>query len=183
MKKFKELLIKLEACENAREWAGEMTIEQVVKKCHRGDWLLWLAVKINVNNQSLFLANGHCANTVRHLMEDKRSITAVDAAIAYGEGKISKKELETTYVAANDAYIKAATVFNAAAYAAFTVNAAAYAAAYVAAYAAADAVFTAIDVADVAYVSKKANQFLTADICRQYIGQEIINKVNGLLKE
>ena len=45
------------------------------------------------NLRELTLAKGHCANTVRHLMKDQRSIDAVDAAIAFGEGKITKEEL------------------------------------------------------------------------------------------
>jgi len=52
------------------------------------------------NLRELTLAKGHCANTVRHLMKDERSIAAVDAAIAFGEGKISADELESAYAAA-----------------------------------------------------------------------------------
>lgn len=37
MKTFKELLIELKACKTACEWAGDMTIEEVVEKCHKGD--------------------------------------------------------------------------------------------------------------------------------------------------
>ena len=101
MKKFSELLRELHACSDAREWAGEMTIEEVVEKCHRGDWMLWLASRVNVDDRPLTLAKGHCANTVRHLMKDQRSIDAVDAAILYGEGKISREELNTTAAAAD----------------------------------------------------------------------------------
>ena len=49
MKNFSELLKQLHACRKAREWAGNMTIEEIVEKCHRGDWMLWLANKVNVN--------------------------------------------------------------------------------------------------------------------------------------
>ena len=158
MKTFMDILKKLNACSDARKWAGDMNIEEVVEKCHRGDWLLWLAKRIEIDHRKLTLAKGYCANTVRHLMKDQRSIDAVDAAIAYGEGKISDEELSS------------------AAYAAYAADAAAYAAAdaaYAAAYAAADA-------ADAA--AKQKNQLQTSDICRQYIGQEIIDKVNKMLK-
>ncbi len=43
MKTFKQYLESLKACDDAIEWAGDKTIEQVVAECHRGDWLLWLA--------------------------------------------------------------------------------------------------------------------------------------------
>ena len=148
MKTFKELLIELKACESARIWAGDMTIEEVVAKCERGDWLLWLAQKIDIGLQPLKLAKGHCANTVRHLMTDKRSIAAIDTAIAYGGGKATFAELK----AASDA-----------AYAAYADAYAAYA-----------------DVA-AAYAADAASRLKTADICRQYIGQLIIDRVNELL--
>ena len=159
MKNFQELLKKLHACSDAREWAGEMTIEQVAEKCHRGDWLLWLAKRVNVDDRKLTIAKGHCANTVRHLMKDNRSVDAVDAAIAYGKGEITRDELNQ-YASAADAAD--------AAYAA-----AASAAAYD--YAAAASAAASGD--------RINNQLETANICRQYIGQAIIDKVNELLKQ
>jgi hypothetical protein len=144
MKTFKELLRKLYACSNAIEWAADMTIEEVVEKCHRGDWLLWLAKKIDIDMQKLTLAKGHCAATVLHLMKDDRSKAAVQAAIDFGEGKITRKDLDNAACVAADA-------------------------AYDAAYAAAAA--------------KNKNEQQTADICRKYIGSEIITKVNEILKK
>ena len=142
MKPFQDLLKELRACEEAIEWAGDMEIEDVVDKCYRGDWLLWLANKVNVDDRKLTLAKGLCANTVRHLMKNERSVKAVDAAIAYGKGEIDRKEL-------NDA--------------AYVADAAAY--------------------ADYAYAdsARKANRMQTSNICREVIGQEIIERVNGLL--
>ena len=144
----KKLLIKLDACPGAREWAGDKTWEEIYSTCHRGDWLLWLFRKTNPDDlQLLTLANGHCGNTVRHLMKDERSIKAVDAAIAFGEGKISKGELETTAYA----YAYAASAASAAS------------AAYAAYAAAADA------------DARKENQLLTANICRQYLPIDVWN--------
>ena len=141
----KELLIKLNACKNARDWAANKSWQKIYNTCHRGDWLLWLFKKTNPDNlQLLTLAKGHCANTVRYLMKDKRSIVAVDAAIAFGEGRISKKELRTADAAAYDAADAAAAAADAAADAA----AAAYAA---------------------VAAAKKETQQKTADICRQFL--------------
>ena len=134
---FSEYLESIDACSYAIEWAGDKTIEQVVADCHRGDWLLWLAKKCGVELQPLTLAKGHCANTVRHLMTDNRSIKAVDTAIAFGEGRASREELDSAAANAN-------------------------------AYAAANA-------------DADANRLQTADICRQYIGDIIIQKVNETL--
>ena len=196
----KQLLIKLNACNEAMEWAGDKTWEEIYRTCHRGDWLLWLFKQTNPNDLRLLtLAKGHCANTVRHLMKDERSIKAVDAAIAYGEGRIDIEELNNAATTA-DAYAAA----DAAAYAAYATDA--YADAYAAAAAAAYATDAAADAADAyadAYVAadasayadayaaaayatdadayaaaaaaKKNNQQQTADICRQYLPIKIWN--------
>ena len=163
----KELLIKLKACSEAREWAENKSWEEIYNTCHRGDWLLWLFKKTNPDDlQLLTLAKGHCANTVRHLMKDERSIKAIDVAIAFGEGKATREELDNAAVdAAADAAAYAAAAAAAAADAA-AADAAAYATAYAATYAAAYAA---------TYAAKKHNQQLTADICRMYLPIEIWN--------
>jgi hypothetical protein len=150
---FTEYLKSINACSDAIEWAESKTVEEVVATCHRGDWLLWLASKCDIGLQPLTLAKGHCANTVRHLMNDDRSLKAVDTAIAFGEGRATREELDAAYAAA---YASA--------------RAAAYAAAAADAYYDADAA-AAIE-----------NRLQTADICRQYIGDLIIQKVNSITK-
>ena len=182
----KELLIKLNACKDAREWAGDKSWEEIYNTCHRGDWLLWLFKRTNPDDlQLLTLAKGHCANTVRHLMKDERSIKAVDAAIAFGEGKISRDELDASASAADDAYADAAYAAAAADAAYAYADAAAAADAADAAYAddayaayAADAAYAdAADAfaADAFAAAKKENQQLTADICRKYLPIEVWN--------
>ena len=176
----KELLIELNACQEAKDWAGDKTWEEVYNTCHRGDWLLWLLQRTNPNDlQLLTLAKGNCANTVRHLMKDERSIKAVDAAIAFGEGRISREELDEAADAAADAGYAAAW----AADAVWAARAAYYAAANAAAdaddaatYAArADAAATYAARADAAADGYEENQKLTADICRKYLPIEIWN--------
>lgn len=96
----KELLIKLDACNEAIVWASDKSWEEIYNTCYRGDWLLWLFNKTNPNDlQRLTLVKGHCVNTVRHLMKDKRSIKAVDDAIAFGNGEIDVEKLNTAYAA------------------------------------------------------------------------------------
>jgi hypothetical protein len=165
MKTFHQLLIELNACQDAREWAGDKTIEQVVQECHRGDWLLWLAKRVGVELQPLTLAKGHCANTVRHLMTNESSLKAVDTAIAFGEGKATREELD-----------KAALVLVA-------FNSAAAAADAAATY---DVIYyddDADDAAAEADAARKANQLQTADICRKYIGGLIVKNVTQMLEE
>jgi hypothetical protein len=59
----KELLIKLNAYKEAIEWAGDRTIEEIVKDCYRGDWLLWLAKKIDIELQPLTPKRNENTNT------------------------------------------------------------------------------------------------------------------------
>ena len=174
MKTLKQYLESLKACDDAIEWAGDKPIEQVVTECHRGDWLLWLAKKCGVELQPLTLAKGHCANTVRHLMTDERSVKAVDVAIAFGEGRATRDELDAAAAAAADAAAAAYADADAAADAAAYAADAAYASA-----AAAAAAYAADADADAAV----ANQQQTADICRKYIGDLIIEKVNQTLNQ
>ena len=161
----KELLKKLHACKEAREWAGDKTWEEIYTTCHRGDWLLWLFARANPEDKlQLILAAAHCVNTVRNLMRDERSRKAIDIAIRYGEGNATDGELaDAAYAAyAADAAADAAdAAADAAAYAAYAADAAADAAAY-----AADA-------------AKKKNQKLTADIVRKYLPIEIWNIERG----
>jgi len=133
-------LKKLDACNDAREWvATQKNYKEAWQNCERGDWMLWLAKRLKVDDRKLTLAKFKCANQVRHLIKDQRSIAALDAAEKYGNGEISRDEL------------------NAAAAAAYAVAAYAAAAAYaVAAYAAADAAVAAYAAADAAVAAAAA---------------------------
>jgi hypothetical protein len=126
-------------CEDALMYYNTKdSFEQAWNDCQRGDWMLWIYQRMLPDNDRLLvLTEGHCVNTVRHLMKDERSTKAVDAAIAYGEGKITKQELEDARPAARAA-ARAATR---------------------------------------AAESKKENQRQTADICRKYLTETILNHV------
>ena len=188
MKTLKDFLIKNHACKDGFDFAKDLTLEQFLETCPRGDWIFWLFVRTNPKSlKELTLAKAHCANTVRHLMKDERSTKAVDVAIAFGEGKATREELDDAAAAA--AAVPAADAAYAA-YAAARADAAyaAYAAAWAdatdtayAAYAAAaraDAAYAAYAAADAAAWAdaKKQNQKLTADICRKYLPLEIWNQ-------
>jgi len=181
-KEFEKYLISLRACNVAMSWASGKSWREVYDTCHRGDWLLWLYRRSKCYDfQKLTLAKGLCANTVRHLMKDERSLKAVDAAIAFGKGEISRDELNAAAYdaydadadAANDAAANAAYAADAnAAYAAdadaandaaanayaaaYAANDAAANAAYAAAYADADAAAYTADAAYAAYAADAA---------------------------
>ena len=98
-------LEKINACCEAREWvATQKNYKEAWQNCERGDWMLWLAKRLDVDDRKLTLAKFKCANQVRHLMKDSRSIAALDAAERYGNGEINRDELNTATAAAYAAY-------------------------------------------------------------------------------
>ena len=161
------------ACYEAREWyASQPDTRTAWETCLRGDWMLWIAAAIGVDNRKLILAKGLCANTVRHLMKDPRSVAALDAAIAYGMGEIDKIPVDTitfAYDAYDFAYFAvagdAAVVAAGAAYSAVAAVTAPDAPAVAAAVAAANAATNAAD--------RRRNEQQTADICREILTSEV----------
>ena len=143
MKTLKTFLKKHNACSDSSEFAKDLTLEQFLATCERGDWILWLFARTNPESlRELTLAKAHCANTVRHLMTDERSVEAVDVAIAFGEGRATREELNVVAADAVDAFETAS---------------------------AADAAFASAGAA----ATKKQNQKQTADICRKFLPIEI----------
>jgi len=165
-------LEKINACCEAREWvATQKNYKEAWQNCERGDWMLWLAKRLDVDDRKLTLAKFKCANQVRHLMKDSRSIAALDAAERYGNGEINRDELNTATAAAYAAYAAAAAAAyaDAAAYAAYA-DAAAAAYADAAAYAAYAAY------ADAAYAADARKESLkrSADFCREILTEEVL---------
>jgi len=98
----------------------EKIITQGCNTCCRGDWMLWILGELGVDESILRLTAAHCANTVRHLMKDKRSIDIIDFIISR-EGKQPPQEMINTAAAADyadyaadyalsDNYIKTADI-------------------------------------------------------------------------
>ena len=160
--KFKDELIDLNVCQDAIEWVGDKTKEEAFATCERGDWMLWYIAQTNmVDIRVLVGIKIECASLVKHLMEDQRSLRALEVGERFSKGLASLEELKE---AADDAF--AAADASAAAYAAYaaadSVVNAAYGDADSVAYAAyADA---AADVARRKEVLKQC-----ADIVRKHI--------------
>ena len=197
MKTFKDLLIELNACRPAIDWAEDRTIEEVLRDSYRGDWLLWLSKKLDLPLNKLTLAKARCAKTVIHLMKDQRSIDAINVAERFGLDECTLEELNAAAAnaaaAAADAAAADAAAANAAAAAAdaaaanaaaaaadaaaaYYADAAAYYAAYYAAAYYADAAAAAA--ADDADDARKNNQQQTSDICVEILGHLLIDAVN-----
>lgn len=180
----KKDLENLKACEDGIVWAEDKEWGDIHQSCNRGDWGLWFFKKTNPDDVELLtFVKGHCANTVRHLMTDQRSLNAVDTAIAFGEGKATLEELieacDSAHQAAEDIAEKIEQEDLENIVLSCTdgceeiekTNNASYSAAY-AAYAAAD--LSSDGAAAAAYASeasenKEKNLKMTAEICRKYL--------------
>jgi hypothetical protein len=92
--------------ENREYFKTKPSFEEAWNGCERGDWMLWVASKLGVDDRLLIKAQALCANTVRRLMKDSRSGDAVDAALMYAEGRISRKKLNRAASAAADAMLE-----------------------------------------------------------------------------
>ena len=194
MKTFKDLLIELNACSPAIAWVEDKNIEEVLRDSYRGDWLLWLAKKLDLPFNKLTLAKARCAKTVIHLMKNQKSIYAVNIAERFGLDECTLEELNAAaYAASAAAYADAAAyaadaAYDAASYADAYAADAAYAAAdaaadAAAATAAATAAASAAAYAADAAAARKNNQQHTSDICVEILGQLLIDAVNNNLKK
>jgi hypothetical protein len=152
-------------------------------ECERGDWLLWLCQKANLNKRQLTLAKGKIAETVKHLMKDERNINAVDVAIRYGYNEATEEELSASasaaYASANasaasayaaDASASASANASAASASANAASASAYASA-ASAYASAASAYASAS----AYAAAKiASLKRSAEIVREIVPFETI---------
>ena len=118
-------LVAIRACSDAVEWVGTRTIEQAWTACERGDWMLWLAGRIDIDRKLLVSAACACAEPALAFVRagEDRPRLAIEVARAWCVGTATLDDVRAAAAAA--------------AYAAYAAYAAAHAAN--AAYAAADA--------------------------------------------
>lgn len=170
------------ACGSSIQWIEEKNIqslEEVWHTCERGDWLLWIATKLNVDKRKLVLCAALCAHMVVR-MQDARSRDAVRVAFLWGRGKATDEQLSS----ARKAAWGAACGSGATAAAALAADAAAALAADAdgadsAVRAAALAIaWTAAD-ADAA-TDKKSNQLRTAEIARKILTNDVMKKIKEI---
>ena len=178
-------LKEMSACNEAIGWVGDRTPEQAWNECERGDWMLWIAQKKDVDLRKLTLAKARCSKLAIHLMKDERSRKAVEVAERFGLGLATIEELDEARNAAADADADADAyaAAGAAAYADYA-DAAAYAASAAAVYAAAGAAAYAADAyaadayaADAGAAAARKNILKQcADICREILSDEIMEE-------
>ena len=168
-----EWLQENKACGSSILWIEEKNIQSLEEAwniCERGDWLLWMATKLNIDKRRLVLCAALCAHTVIQYMQDSRSRNAVRIAFLWGREKVTDTQLE-----------KAKTNALVAIRAAKTVDTVTYAAAWAAAWATIpdDTIWAANAVADAA-TDKKSNQLRTAEIARKILTEDILKKIKEI---
>ncbi len=146
------------ACEPGLKWAETQSdLYELWNNCHRGDWMLWLADRLQVDKRKQVLCAALCAHTVVHLMTDRRSREAVRIAFLYGRGKATNEQLrEAREAAANAAVWAAARAADAAAAAA------------------------AIAAAVAGVTARQANLLRTAEIARKILTEEVMKKIKEI---
>ena len=169
-----QILRFLSACSESEEWAGSRTPQEAWEACPRGDWLLWLAGKLEIDRKLLVLAACDCARLALPFVPEgeQRPLKAIETAEAWTRGEASLEEVK----AAADAARASANAAYAAAYTAYTANTA-YAAAYAAVDAAnaANAVYAANAAAYAADADAKAKtQQKCAELVRARITWEMV---------
>ena len=149
--KLATLLNNHDAKNELYEFSKNLTLQEFYETCPRGDWMLQILTLTHPTKKNeLRLAAAHCANTVRHLMADKRSTDVIDYIINNNGEKPPLKLIKNAayaayaangyYAAATDAaYADSAAAYDAAAYAADAADAASASAAAAADAAAASA--------------------------------------------
>jgi hypothetical protein len=107
--KAKEILENFGACPESIKWVGDKAAHKAWETCPRGDWLMWIAEKLKVDERKMYLCTALIAHQAIHLMPDRRSRETVRAMFLYGRGKISFAELDKakynkSLIASFDAY-------------------------------------------------------------------------------
>ena len=165
-----------------RVWAGDRSIEEIVRDCPRGDWLLLLAARLHIDHRSLVLVRGCCAQMVRDRMTDDVFKQAADMAIAYGEGLDTEESLHYMW--------KRCVLKDEASEDTICANKAAMQATHHPHFDKALkpdvgwwVVYAILLAEENIYTAKESDLHKeVADVVREYIGQKIIDKVNEGLK-
>ena len=138
-----ELLRSKRACTEAIDWTAarhKMTPARMWATCPRGDWMLWIAGRVDIDRRLLVRAACDCARlSLKYVKKgEKRPLVAIQTAEKWCQGKATIKSVRSASDAADAAYAAAVAV---AAVAADAADAAVYVsyAAYAAAADAADA--------------------------------------------
>lgn len=184
MNEIQTKLLKLYACEDALQWAGDYdTFLAAWRACDRGDWVLWLAAKLKVERPLLVKAACQCARLALPYTQDDRPLKAIETAERWASGDpgVSIHALQVAALPALAAFYATEAAFYAARAARAATDRAAHAAsedraAHAAAAYAARAAASAAHAADDARAARASVLAQCADIVRTTIGESAITE-------
>jgi len=112
-------LKKINACNDAVKWIGDRDLEAAWKECPRGDWMLWLAGRADIDRKLLVKTACKCAELALSIYEKEypkddcvRKCIAITLKWVAGKATIEevREARNAAYVAADaaDAYAAAA---------------------------------------------------------------------------
>jgi len=171
-----DLLKELHACNVAVAWFDSRNPHRAWRECKRGDWMLWLAARLNIDRKLIVTAACDCVELSLRFVTagEARPNEAINVTRRWLAGKATREEVR----AAANAAANAAYAADAAANAAYAADAAANAA-----YAAANAAYAADAAADAAYAAAYAargagEKWLAncAKITRRIIPWRLVNR-------
>ena len=96
-----------EACQEGLDWVVENcdNLQDAWDKV-KPEWLIWLATETPIlTDRELHEFGLWCANQVKHLMTDERTIKALEAKRKWLDGEIADEELCATCAAAKTAWV------------------------------------------------------------------------------
>lgn len=182
-----ELLSELGACSSAMRWQEGKGIERAVAECPNADWLLWLALRVGVDERLLYKSVGYMLESIRWMYPDylgreinNACLKAIDAMISddqsFERSALSHAQ-DVIWRHSNDIWCalksKYIAVLKATRFAELP-------------YVAASVALAQMDF----YVTDYAKELIrkkslanSADICREHVGQAIIEKVNERMLE
>jgi len=170
------LLKRLGACEKAVTWYEGRDSAQAWAECGRGDWMLWVADKLNVDCKLIVAATCDCVEpSLVHVPDNEGGPrNAIETGRAWVRGDATLEDVRKAVDATFDARA-AARAARAAARTAYAARAAALAVAD-AALAAAHAAARTAYVADATDVARADSLRRSAEIVRSHVPWEVIHE-------
>ena len=93
--KFYERLNYMHACWEAVKWVGSKSLKTAWRDCPRGDWMLWLAGRLDIDRKLLVLAACDCVETALQYVPEgeDRPAAAIQTARNWCNGTASIEEV------------------------------------------------------------------------------------------
>ena len=100
-----EQLKSMHACSEAVEWVGRKKIKTAWRDCPHGDWMLWLAARLDIDRKLIVLAACDCAETALQYVPEgeDRPAKAIQTSRNWCEGTATIEEIRDAAHAAHAA--------------------------------------------------------------------------------